>query len=164
MFDMVLMNTATPLPEIALRLLAACIAGLVLGLDREIRHHPAGLRTHMLVALGSALFALVSIELSVSLPESTEVSADPIRIVQALATAIAFLAAATIIQSGGTVKGLTTGVGLWLAGGLGVACGAGLFVIAGLGAGLALLVLLPLRWIERSVFQSAPKSEDADQS
>ncbi|MEL6754239.1 MAG: MgtC/SapB family protein, partial [Pseudomonadota bacterium] len=105
-----------------------------------------------------------SIELSVSLPESTEVSADPIRIVQALATAIAFLAAATIIQSGGTVKGLTTGVGLWLAGGLGVACGAGLFVIAGLGAGLALLVLLPLRWIERSVFQSAPKSEDADQS
>jgi putative Mg2+ transporter-C (MgtC) family protein len=133
--------------DMGTRLLVALVLGAVIGIDREAMSRPAGLRTHMLVALAAAAFTIITFEMSKALlraqPELT--GADPIRIIEAVTAGVAFLAAGTIIHRRGSVEGLTTGAGLWLAGAIGLAAGAGLYAIAGLAALLALLVLTALR-------------------
>lgn len=145
----------TPLGEIVLRLGLAALLGGVLGLERELREKAAGLRTHMLVSLGAATFVLLGFEMIQTLNRMAVeqvTQADPIRVVEALISAMAILSAGTIIQARGSVRGLTTGIGLWLNGAIGIACGAGAYAVAivALTVGFAVLRLLAIvevRWL-----------------
>lgn len=134
--------------EAFFRLLIAVVVGAIVGLDREVRNKPAGLRTHMLISLAAALFTLITFELYEEVGEDARKTADPIRIIEAVTAGVAFLAAGAIIQGRGTVRGLTTGANMWLAGALGVACGAGYYVLATLGTLFSLIILTILGWLE----------------
>ena len=106
-------RTATPEMVIALRLLLAAALGAVIGLEREYKARPAGLRTHMLTSLAAAVFTLLTLELlheARSAPNPTP--ADPIRIIVAVTSGVAFLAAGVIIQARGRVHGLKTGAAM----------------------------------------------------
>ncbi len=153
-------RTATPEHVILVRLLLAVFFGGIIGIDRELKRRPAGLRTHMLVAMGAALFTLITFELMAQLPSGHSRS-DPIRVVEAVTAGVAFLAAGAIIQSRGSVHGLTTGASLWLAAALGVACGAGDYTIAAMAAGLTVLILAALARVERWI---GTRGDDADVS
>jgi putative Mg2+ transporter-C (MgtC) family protein len=145
--------TYTSFPVIAARLLLATIFGAVIGFEREWRNRPAGLRTHILVCVASATFAILTIEIIHAPMFTTDVlkdavKVDPIRIVEAVTAGVAFLAAGVVIFTRGQVHGLTTGAGMWLAGAIGVACGLGLWQIALFSTLLALIVLVLLYAVE----------------
>lgn len=139
--------------DMLLRLGLAAFCGLLIGFEREARDRPAGMRTHMLTSLAAALFAVIAIEMIARFgSDSSATQLDPIRVVEAVTAGVAFLAAGTIIQSRGSVKGLTTGAGMWLAGAIGLASGAGFYVVAASGTVLALLILLPFKFMEDRFF------------
>jgi len=144
-----LFATRTPAWSILLRLGCACVLGFLIGIDREIRGRPAGLRTHMLVSLAAATFTLTAIEITDAFGKLEGVQIDPLRVVEAITSGVAFLAAGMIIQARGKVIGLTTGAGMWLAGAIGLACGAGMLTLALAATLLVLLILRPMRRIER---------------
>jgi putative Mg2+ transporter-C (MgtC) family protein len=136
--------------EIAIRLILATVFGALVGFERELRDRPAGLRTHMLIALAAAMFTILAFEIFYALRAHDGVAnMDPLRVIEAVTAGVAFLAAGTILQSRGRIKGLTTGAGMWLAGSLGLACGAGFYTIAAMGGVLTLVILVGLRYIER---------------
>ncbi|MGD1876538.1 MAG: MgtC/SapB family protein [Kiloniellaceae bacterium] len=142
-------QTSTPLLEIASRLALAIVFGGAIGIDREFRQKAAGLRTHILVSLAAAIFTLITFEIFFEMNEVMESpNSDAIRIIEAVTAGVAFLAAGTIIQSGGAVQGLTTGASMWLAGAVGLACGGGFYAIAVIGTVLALTVLYLLGKLE----------------
>ncbi len=127
----------------------ACIFAFAIGFDREYRGRPAGLRTNMLTALAASAFALIAIEMIHAMgDEGEKTQLDPIRVVEAVTAGVAFLAAGTIIQSRGNVKGLTTGAGMWLSGAIGLACGAGFLAVGFIATLLAVFILIPLDIIE----------------
>ena len=129
--------------EIVARLAAAAGLGALIGLERELRGQPAGLRTHALVALGAALFTIAG---AYGFPEFERGDTiDPSRVAAQVATGIGFIGAGAILKIGVSVRGLTTAATLWLSGALGVAVGAGLFEAAAAGAVCILLVVLGLR-------------------
>jgi putative Mg2+ transporter-C (MgtC) family protein len=134
--------TFTPFPVIVARLLLAAIFGAAIGFEREWRNRPAGLRTHILVCVAAATFAILTIEI-IHAPMFVKDTArfDPIRVIEAVTAGVAFLAAGVVIFTRGQVHGLTTGAGMWLAGAIGVACGLGLWQIALFSTLLALVVL-----------------------
>ncbi|MEP9387556.1 MgtC/SapB family protein [Mesorhizobium sp. KR9-304] len=138
--------TYTPFQVVAARLLLATIFGAAIGFEREWRNRPAGLRTHILVCVAAATFAILTIEI-VHAPMFTAdalgdaVKVDPVRVVEAVTAGVAFLAAGVVIFTRGEVHGLTTGAGMWLAGAIGAACGLGLWQIALFSTLLALVVL-----------------------
>lgn len=144
-----------------LRMLAAIIFGAIVGFDRELRNKPAGLRTHILISLAAALFTLITFELHGEIQQQSggPLPADPIRIIEAVTAGVAFLAAGAIIQSRGSVRGLTTGANMWLAGALGVASGAGYYVLATIGAVFALIVLTVLGSLEARLSARATDNE-----
>ena len=118
-----------------LRLLAAMAMGGLIGLERELRAKDAGLRTHFLVALGSALFTLVSqYGFGADLKDSSRVAAQVV-------SGIGFLGAGTIIFQKNVVHGLTTAAGLWVTAAIGLSCGTGRFAVAGATTVLVLLGL-----------------------
>lgn len=125
--------------QIIIRLFVAAILGGLIGLERDIHGRSAGLRTQMLVSLGSALFALVSISVVDLLPENY---IDPGRIASQIITGIGFLGAGSIIKSGFSVRGLTTAASLWVAAGIGMAVGMGFYIIAIITTLLVLITLL----------------------
>lgn len=128
-------------PVIAARLLMAAVLGAAIGFEREWHQRPAGLRTHTLVCVAAAMFGVLTLEIAHAPAFARENSQiDPIGVVQAVTTGVAFLAAGTIIFSRGEGHGLTTGAGLWLAGAVGLCCGLGIWQVAALGAVLALVV------------------------
>ncbi|TCD15922.1 MgtC/SapB family protein [Oricola cellulosilytica] len=141
--------TALPFWVIAARLVAAIALGGALGFEREWRKRPAGLRTHILVSVAAATFAIVSIEiLRQPMFDSDYVRADPIRLVEAITSGVAFLAAGFIIFVRGEVHGVTTGAGMWLAAAIGLAAGLGLFSVAALACFLGVFVLIAIRRFE----------------
>ncbi|MGE0665553.1 MAG: MgtC/SapB family protein [Sphingomonadales bacterium] len=142
--------THVALGEMAVRMGLAVVMGAVIGFEREYRNRPAGLRTHMLVALAASTFMIVALEVfHMAQGLSDRVSIDLLRVIEAVTAGVAFLAAGTIITSGNRVAGLTTGASLWLAGAVGLACGIGYYVVAGLATALALIILVILRVIEK---------------
>nr|WP_272945606.1 MgtC/SapB family protein [Parvularcula oceani] len=142
--------------------MAAGVLGALLGLERERRHRPAGLRTYMLTALAAALLAIITTEIGLSLTVDDKVVADPIRIISAVTSGVAFLAAGTIISQGGRVVGLTTGAGMWMAGAIGVACGFGYYPAAAVTAAITLVVLGGLRWFEHRTDTDDGREENAE--
>jgi putative Mg2+ transporter-C (MgtC) family protein len=136
--------------ELALRLgVAAGLTGLI-GLERELRERAAGLRTHMLVGVGSALFTIVSAygwsDFVFNRNEGTIL--DPTRIAAQIVTGIGFLGAGAIIRQGLSVRGLTTAAGLWVVAAIGMAAGAGYYSAALVGTAIVLVGLGPIRWLE----------------
>lgn len=115
--------------ELALRLLCAAAAGAIMGLDRELRQRRVGMRTYMIVALGSAGFTLITMELSLEALQF-QMGTDPTRIMQGLVGAIGFLGAGAIIQGKESIGGMATAASLWVAGAVGMASGLGYYVHA----------------------------------
>jgi putative Mg2+ transporter-C (MgtC) family protein len=141
------------------RLSAAAVLGLFIGLDREYKDHPAGMRTHMLVSLAAATFTVLTFEV-IARVQGDSIQADPVRAIEAVTAGVAFLAAGTIIQGRRGVQGLTTGAGMWLAGAIGVACGIGAFGIALTVTLLGMFILTLLAWVTPYL----PKKDDASGS
>lgn len=133
----------------AARLLLALVCGAAAGYDRERGGHAAGLRTHILVCVTAAVIALVAIEIThVATFGDESIRIDPIRLIEAVTSGVAFLAAGMIVFTRGHVKGLTTGAGMWLAGAIGLACGLGFWQIALMATVGAVIVLALLRRLE----------------
>ena len=116
--------------EFVLRLLAATAMGAAIGFEREYHAKEAGLRTHLLVALGSCLFMILSIYGFDLMLGRDHVSFDPSRIASQVVTGIGFIGAGTIILQKQVVRGLTTAAGLWVTAAIGLACGNGMFWLA----------------------------------
>lgn len=155
-------HTYIPFPVVAGRLALATMLGAVVGLEREWRQRPAGLRTHILVCLAAALVAILTIEIAhVSYFEGDHVRIDPLRSIEAVTSGIAFLAAGLIVFARGEVHGLTTGAGMWLAGAIGLSCGLGFWSIAVFATVLAVIVLSLLRVVERKLSLKMKAERDA---
>ena len=147
--------------ELLLRLGAASFIGLLLGLDRELTGHEAGLRTHALVALSSAMIMVSSLMLTVEL-RNPEFSPDPLRAIQGLSQAIGFIAAGVIFVRGSNVVNMTTAANIWVAAAIGIACGAGQYRLVLVGAGLGLVLLTLLRLLERYLPGGGANDEKSD--
>lgn len=129
--------------RIAVRLLMAVLLGGLIGYEREQRRKAAGLRTHMLVALGAALFVLGPLESGMEV-------ADMSRVLQGVVAGIGFLGAGAIIKldQEGIIKGLTTAASIWMAAAIGITVALGREITAIMATVLALFILIVLRWIE----------------
>ena len=130
----------TPLPDLELirRLLTAALLGALLGFEREVRQKSAGLRTNILIAVGSALFTLMSFEMAES------EGADTSRVAAQIVTGIGFLGAGAIMRTGSGVQGLTTAATVWVNAAVGVAAGGGEYHLAFIATGVTLAALLIL--------------------
>lgn len=113
-----------------LRLSLATLLGAVIGFEREYHAKEAGIRTHLLVALGACLFMILSVYGFDFMLERDHVSFDPSRIASQVVTGIGFIGAGTIILQKQMVRGLTTAAGLWVTAAIGLACGNGMYVVA----------------------------------
>jgi putative Mg2+ transporter-C (MgtC) family protein len=135
----------TSLTDILLRLTVAVVVGGLLGFERELHGNWAGMRTHMLVAMGAAIFTIAGVQAAGDAP------ADVTRIVQGIAAGIGFLGAGTILKLSDQleVKGLTTASTVWLAAAMGTAAGLKLFELAVAAAIIAIAVLAVLRPIDK---------------
>src|SRR3989454_7582105 len=133
--------------ESLLRLALAALLGGLIGFEREMREREAGLHTHLLVSLGSALFTIVGAYGFHAFLDSgaSVVRADPTRIAAQIVTGIGFLGAGAIIRQGLSVRGLTTAATLWVVAAVGLAAGAGYYSAAVITTGLVLVALYPLR-------------------
>ena len=115
--------------QICMRLLCAMIVGMVIGTEREYTHRPAGMRTHILVALG-ACAVMITGQLIFAQYRPYGGTADPARLSAQVITGVGFLGAGTILREGTNVKGLTTAASLWSVACLGIAAGAGYYIVA----------------------------------
>lgn len=130
-----------------MRLIVAAFLGGVIGLERQQRHKSAGLRTHLLVCMGSCLVMIISNKLYEAVQGLT--NADPARLAAQVVSGIGFLGAGTIMKEGLTIKGLTTAASLWVVAGVGIAVGAGYYIPAVATTILSVLALTYLPRFER---------------
>ncbi len=130
--------------DFIIRLFVAAGAGMLLGLERQFQQKSAGLRTNMLVALGSALYVMISINL---LENNT--SGDPSRVVGQVVTGIGFLGAGVILQQGTNVKGLTTAATIWCSSAVGCLAATGRFLETGIVTGVIIFINLMLLQVEK---------------
>lgn len=153
------MPTAFTLQEALIRLGIAAALAALLGWNREAARKPAGLRTFVLVGVGSCLFTLLALEMIEMFDDGDAGGGlDPLRVVSGLIGGIGFLGAGTIIQSRGRVEGVTTAAGLWLTAAIGLACGLGQHALAGIAGGIGVFVLLSVFVLER---WASPKKRGA---
>lgn len=133
-----------PITELFMRLALATLLGAAIGVERSYRHKPAGLRTNVLIALGSALFSILSLEIGTA-------ANTPDRIAAQIVTGVGFLGAGAILRTGGSVQGLTTAATIWVNAAIGMAAGVGRYGVATAGAVIALIVLAILPFVESRV-------------
>lgn len=133
--------------EVIVRLVAASLIGALLGVDRELRNKPAGLRTHSLVAIGACLITLTGYYVSAGSPEAVS------RVIQGIVAGIGFLGAGAILKEEvrHDVRGLTTAASIWVVASLGIACGAGYWRTAVVALVLSLTVLIGGNLAERKI-------------
>ncbi|GAA6615099.1 MgtC/SapB family protein [Scytonema sp. NUACC26] len=139
--------------NITFRLCLALLVGAIVGIERQLTNKPAGLRTHMLVSFGSALFSLIVLQFNVS-PSGAE--AEPIsRVIQGIAAGVGFIGAGEILRQSShesnrtEIQGLTSAAAIWVSAALGIAAGCGLWQFGLIGAFLCLLVLSVFKRFER---------------
>lgn len=142
--------------ELVKRLCLAAALGAVLGFEREWRQKYAGLRTNILIAIGSALFTMMSIDLSLSS------GGDPTRVAAQIVTGIGFLGAGAIMRTGSWIRGLTTAAMIWVNAAIGVAVGGGEYHLAMIATAVTLAVLIVLNPVERWIDKVTPKSKEAE--
>ena len=131
--------------DLAFRLVVAAVFGAAIGLEREFHGHPAGMRTHLLVSMGSATFTVLSIE------AFKGPGADSARVAAQIVTGIGFLGAGAIIKDSGAIRGLTTAASLWAVAGVGMAAGAGAWDVAIAATVIVIVSLWPLHEVERRI-------------
>ena len=136
--------------DIMLRLLCAMLIGVVIGTEREYTHRPAGMRTHMLVALGACAVMITS-QLIFYQYRPYGATPDPARLSAQVITGVGFLGAGTILREGTSIKGLTTAASIWAVACLGVAVGAGFFAVGLLGAVCMLITLIVFEWLQNKL-------------
>jgi putative Mg2+ transporter-C (MgtC) family protein len=134
--------------DIAVRLLVSAALGATIGLEREIHGHPAGMRTHLLVSLGSGLFTVLSI---FGFPAAEGAPLDPSRVAAQIVSGIGFLGAGAIIKDGFSVRGLTTAASLWATAAIGMAAGAAMPIVAVVGTVIIVFSLWPLNRVAERV-------------
>ena len=143
-----------PAMDMGIRLLSAAGLAFLLGLERELRGKPAGLRSHMLVSVGAAAFILIGLHILMTTANGDpSARIDPSRIVEGVIGGIGFLGAGSIIQSRGNIQGITTGASIWISGAIGVACGLGTLGLAGMVTALAFAIVVVLGLFEREVIR-----------
>src|SRR5687767_5573806 len=131
--------------DISLRLLLAAVLGATIGLEREIHQHPAGMRTHLLVSLGSAAFTVLSIFVFVVPPAPNgNLPTDPSRVAAQIVSGIGFLGAGAILKYGSSVRGLTTAASLWATAAVGMAAGGAAWGVAIVTTAIIVFSLGPL--------------------
>jgi putative Mg2+ transporter-C (MgtC) family protein len=137
--------------NISLRLCIALVVGAIIGLERQVRHKPAGLRTHTLVSLGSAVFTLIIMQADGSLSSRDALS----RVIQGIAAGVGFLGAGEIVRQSSQesqrleIHGLTSAAAIWVSAALGIAAGCGLWQLALISALLTFLVLTVFKRLEK---------------
>jgi putative Mg2+ transporter-C (MgtC) family protein len=136
--------------QLILPILGALVAGGAIGFEREYRARPAGLRTHMLVALASAMLMLGAVHQITWLQGAPEavVRIDPVRMAHGILTGVGFLCGGVIFQQGASVHGLTTAASLWTTSAIGTLFGVGLYELAIGGTVLSLVILTLARWLD----------------
>ncbi|ADO44352.1 MgtC/SapB transporter (plasmid) [Ketogulonicigenium vulgare Y25] len=156
---------ALSIEVVLLRLAFAALLGAAIGFERELHASSAGLRTHMMIALAACLFAIIADEIIIrQLDSGQQLNMDPLRLIEAVTAGVAFLAAGSIITSGGRITGLTTGAGMWMAGAIGLACGTGLIPLAILASVLALIVLWFLRRLSHAIARGGNQASEENGS
>jgi len=128
--------------ELIFKLSLAAVLGMIIGIERKVHRKPAGMRTHSFVCLGAALFTVISIYIAGS-------NVDASRIAAGVVTGIGFLAGGIIFRAEDRVKGLTTAAEIWVLAAVGVAIGVGYYFAAVMTAVIVIIVLVPLKYIER---------------
>lgn len=136
--------------EIVLRLLLSAILGGLIGMEREASNRPAGLRTHILVTVGSALIMMISID--------GFKGADPSRLAAQVVSGIGFLGAGTILHTGPNIQGLTTAASLWVCGGIGIAIGGGYYLGGVVTVIIVLFTLTRVSLMEKTLFKQRYKT------
>ena len=145
--------------EVLARLLAAAAVGSAVGIDRELRGKPAGLRTHAMVSLGAAVIMVVTWRIEPTTFEHIDAMS---RAIQGIIAGVGFLGAGAILKSSAgeeTVHGLTTAASIWVVAALGIACGAGQWIASLIAAAITLLILIvgvPVEAFFRKVFGRQP--------
>ena len=132
-------------PAIPIRLLLAAVLGGLIGIEREIRDKPAGLRTNILICVGSTLFMSLSTQVAQLL------GGDPTRIAAQIISGIGFLGAGAVLHSHGFVLGLTTAATIWVVAGVGMALGSGMYLVAAFATAMSLVTLYFLSFIEDKI-------------
>ncbi|MBD3180425.1 MAG: methyltransferase [Candidatus Latescibacteria bacterium] len=130
--------------EYSLRIGAALVIGMIVGLEREFQGKPAGIRTNILMCVGSCLIMIISLKVA----EQSEGYADPGRIAAQVITGVGFLCAGTIMRSRFSISGLTTAATIWVLSALGLASGAGYYLLAAVGTVAIVIVLILIRYLE----------------
>jgi len=143
---MMIITTGDELAWVA-RLLAAAVAGAVIGLEREIHSHPAGMRTHLMVSMGAAAFMIISMHGFADVVGDEGVSLDPSRVAAQVVSGIGFIGGGAILKYGVSIRGLTTAGSLWATAAVGMAFGSGLLVLGAAAAAIILFSLWPLNVI-----------------
>ena len=143
--------------EISLRLGCAMLVGLIIGIEREYTHRPAGMRTHILVALGACVVSIVG-EMLFTQYHVTGATPDPARLSAQVITGVGFLGAGTIMKEGPTVKGLTTAASLWAVACLGLASGFGYYSLALLGMAFIMITLTVFEVLQRGLIRTGSSS------
>ena len=137
--------------EILLKLVISIALGALIGFERELKHRPAGLRTHMLVSLGATIFTLMSLSFDI----------EPARIAAGIVAGIGFIGAGSIIAQKGHVRGITSAATLWVVAGIGLGVGLGEFIIAIISA-IFVFAILQLGRFEKGVSKEKSDSTESD--
>lgn len=143
--------------EMMLRLTLAVLFGGAIGFVREITKKAAGLRTYILVTMGSCLFTIVSFQMV-----SGFSTGDPSRIASCVVTGIGFIGAGAIFQSGGSVRGLTTAASIWICAALGLAVGSGMYMLSTFTTILALIVIQVLQVVEHKYLRANQREKEGE--
>lgn len=154
-----IMSTTPGLWEICLRIGCAMLVGLVIGTEREYTHRPAGMRTHILVALGACVVSITG-EIIFHHYSLLGSSADPARLSAQVITGVGFLGAGTILREGASVKGLTTAASLWAVACLGIAAGFGYYALAIFGMVGILITLTLFEILQRVLLRPTHKAAE----
>jgi putative Mg2+ transporter-C (MgtC) family protein len=133
-------------------ILLAVICGAVVGIERQVKHKPAGLRTNILICLGAAVFTIISRQMAEGQETITRIAAQ-------IVTGVGFLGAGAVIQDRGGVHGLTTAATIWLVAGIGMACGAEKYYLAIITTVLAVTVLLGMAQVDKFI-EAADRSDE----
>jgi putative Mg2+ transporter-C (MgtC) family protein len=147
------------------RLVSASILAALIGLERELRNKPAGLRTHILVGLGASALCVFAVHIArdvTNVPDAVRI--DPIRVIQGVIAGLGFLGAGAIIQSKTQVHGMTTAAGVWIAGIVGVGCGTGNYFAVTLLTIITLICLYPIGVLERKLDLSSQAKKTSEPS
>lgn len=148
--------------DVILRLSVAVILGMIIGAERFLVHKEAGIKTHALVSLGSALFVVIS---EIVMQKYANIGIfDPIRMASQIVVGIGFLGAGSIILQGSHLKGLTTAGGLWVTAGIGMAAGFGFFNIAVISTILVLLILILVYVLEKPLLKFSERSDFSEKN